>query len=147
MFFAVVAAALWYRASTVSVAALIRLAVVLVDFLMVGPTSVFAQDRANNIKVFGANVPARGGAFVPAGTKLACFAINAGRCWDGKNWHELLPAGARKYAVPTSNEVTCTVIADDDCWTGTEWYRLPRGRLFGRTVPARGWAFVTAPLR
>ena len=120
-------------------------AVTVAALLSVNLTWAIAQEHKQNIKVFGANVPARGGAFVPAGTNLACFAIDAGRCWDGKNWHPLFPTGARKYAVST-DEVTCTVIADGDCWTGAEWYRLPPGQIFGRIIPALGWAFVTRPL-
>jgi len=104
-----------------------------------------AQQTSQNVRVFGANVPARGGAFVPAGTDLACTAIDGGRCYDGKNWHALYPAGPRKYAAPTYDEVACVVIANSDCWTGNEWYRLPSGQLFGRTPGKLRGAFVTAP--
>jgi hypothetical protein len=108
---------------------------------------VQAQQTSQNVRVFGANVPARGGAFVPAGTDLACMAVDAGRCRDGKKWHALYPTGPRKYSVPTSDEVACVVIVESDCWTGSAWYRLPSGQIFGRTPGGLGWAFVTAPLR
>lgn len=85
----------------------------------------YAQQATQNIKVFGATVPARGYSFVPAGTDLACRAIEDGRCFDGKVWHRLFPDGQRKYAVPTTDEVECIVIAGGDCWTGKVWYRLP----------------------
>jgi hypothetical protein len=106
-----------------------------------------AQQPSENVRVMGANVPARGFAFVPAGTDLACAAINAGRCWDGKKWHALYPSGPRQYAVPTSDEVACVVIAGSDCWTGSNWYRLPSGQIFGRTPGKLRGAFVTTPLR
>lgn len=64
-----------------------------------------------DVKVFGAQVPMRGGAFVPAGTQLECSALQSGRYWDGKEWHALYPAGTRKHANPTDEEVTCNVIA------------------------------------
>src|SRR4051812_39908564 len=84
--------------------------------LMVG--SAHAQQAAQDVKVFGANVPARGGAFTPAGrTDLACTAIDAGRCYDGKTWRALYPAVPREYAVPTTDKVACVVIAQADCWT------------------------------
>src|SRR5260370_36895971 len=85
------------------------------------PVAAHPQQPSENVRVMGANVPARGGAFVPAGTDLACVAINAGRCWDGKKWHALYPSGPRQYAVPTSAEVACGVIAGSDGWTGRAW--------------------------
>jgi hypothetical protein len=109
--------------------------------------SSYAQQSPQNVKIFGATVPARGYAFVPAGTDLACRAIDDGRCFDGRAWHRLFPEGPRKYAIPATNEVECIVIADGDCWTGKEWYRLPRGKIFGRTMQLRGGSFITAPLQ
>jgi len=108
--------------------------------LMIG--SAHAQD----VKVFGAT-PGRVNGFVPAGTELVCKAIDAGRCWDGQQWHALYPAGPRKYAIPTSDEVACVVIAQADCWTGSEWYRLPSGQIIGRTPGRLRGAVVNAPLR
>ncbi len=117
----------------------------LVFLAFISSSSVRAQTE--NIKIFGANVPARNFAFVPAGTSLACRAIDKGRCYDGKIWHDLFPSGPRKYSIPTTEEVECIVIAGGDCWTGKDWYRLPPGKIFGRTVQMRGWSFITAPLR
>jgi hypothetical protein len=59
-----------------------------------------AQQPSENVRVMGANVPARGFAFVPAGTDLACVAINAGRCWDGKKWHEPIRVGQGNMPYP-----------------------------------------------
>src|SRR5581483_10846932 len=110
-------------------------------------TCAVAQDASQNIRVFGAYPGRLGGAFAPAGTDLACWAIDAGRCWDGRKWHNLFPAGPRKYAVPTTDTVACIVIASGDCWTGKDWYRLPSGQVFGRTPTMLRGAFVTAPAR
>ena len=111
------------------------------------PIAAQAQQSSENVRVMGANVPARGGAFVPVGSQLACVAIDAGRGWDGKKWHALYPIGPRQYAVPTSNEVACVVIAGSDCWTGSAWYRLPSGQILGRTPGKLRGAFVTTPLQ
>lgn len=111
-------------------------------------TAVIAEHHFQTIQVFGVNSQ-RKGAFIPAGTDLACRAIDAGRCWDRKSWHVLYPSGSRKFASPASREVACIVIIrpENDCWTGTVWYRLPPGQLFGRVLVRLGGAFVTAPLR
>ena len=106
-----------------------------------------ADQPLPKITVFGARPGLAGGAFVPAGTQLRCFAIDNGRCWDGKQWHALFPTGPRKYATPAPDEVTCIVLVDADCWTGAEWYRLPSGQIFGRQPQLLGGAFITAPLK
>jgi hypothetical protein len=92
------------------------------------------------------------GAFRPANTGLSCFSLDKGKCWDGRKWHRLYPAGPRHYAVATTERVACSVIVapGNDCWTGSVWYRLPHGQIFGAVAgifSRTPGAFVTAPLR
>jgi hypothetical protein len=59
-------------------------------------------DAAETARVFGLQAPAweatMPGSFMPAGTQLSCAAISAdGKCWDGRAWHRLFPAGPRHY--------------------------------------------------
>ena len=116
-------------------------------------TPSFAEGE--NVKVFGIQAGPGSktpGAFIPAATKFACYAMKGGECWDGKTWQRLFPAGPRKYIKPDVSQVACSVIIqpENDCWTGQEWYRLPTGQLLGIVGgfgSAHPNAFITAPLR
>lgn len=111
--------------------------------------------KADNVKVFGIQSgvmsPTRG-AFLPAGSQLACWSMKGEFCWDGQKWQRLFPSGPRHYASPSSDQVACSIIVEpeNDCWTGAAWYRLPQGKLFGvysGVLSQTRGAFLTAPLR
>jgi hypothetical protein len=56
--------------------------------------------------------------------------LDGGRCYDGKKWVDIFPAGPRKYEKEVPNRVACMAIADGDRWTTDwKWYRLPRRQL------------------
>jgi hypothetical protein len=91
------------------------------------------------------------GAFLPANSDRVCFSMNGSKCWDGKKWIELVPAGPRRFTIATTDKVACAIIVEpnNDCWTGTTWYRLPSGQLFGvigGVFSIMPGAFITAPL-
>jgi hypothetical protein len=117
--------------------------------LLIAGAPAAAQE---NIKILGVTMSAMmGGGFKPAGTEFLCTAIDNGRCYDGKKWHDLFPPGPRKYATDAPDKVTCAAFVGGDCWTvDRKWYRMPRGQLMGVTMSpmsATPGAFMTAPLR
>ena len=123
---------------------------VIAGILLIGSGTVSAQD--GHVRIFGLTMsPIHGGGFKPAGTDLICTSIESGRCYDGRKWHNLFPAGRHRYAQNPPERVACAAIVDGDCWsTDRKWYRLPRGQLSGIRggvlSPTPG-AFITAPLR
>ena len=115
-----------------------------------------AQDlsgASDDVRVFGVQAgiaSSTPGAFLPAGTKLACYSIQEGRCWDGKRWHSLYPGGERHYQ-HSSIAVECLIIVspESDCWTGSAWFKLPQGQVFGvqeGIAMSKPGAFKTMPL-
>lgn len=118
-------------------------------------TSSYASADAGSAKIFGVTLPVMSdhpGAFRPAGTNLACGAIQDGWCWDGQKWIAIYPVGPRKYSTNPPERVACVAIVqpENDCWDGREWYRLPPGKLFGVVASPMSetpGAFLIAPLR